>query len=147
MVRDLLLSLCLFWGCSFSFGQIYVESSQAMNIDHVHLDSNIMGGGVACFDFNNDGYEDIYMTGGTNRDQLFENNQNGTFSEVGISAGLSITGPVKTVGVTTGDIDNDGDRDLFVTTSEDHNNLLFLNKVVQLLLYNHTTWLIITIGI
>jgi len=99
-----------------------------MNIVHVHLDSNIMGGGVACFDFNNDGYEDIYMTGGSNRDQLFENNQNGTFSEVGISAGLSITGPVKTVGVTTGDIDNDGDRDLFVTTSENHNNLLFLNN-------------------
>jgi hypothetical protein len=99
-----------------------------MNINHVHLDSNLMGGGVACFDFNNDGYEDIYMTGGTNRDQLFENNQNGTFSEVGISAGLSITGSVKTVGVTTGDIDNDGDRDLFITTSENHNNLLFLNN-------------------
>ena len=128
MVRFLLLSLCLFWGCSFSFAQIYVEASQAMNIAHVHLDSNIMGGGVACFDFNNDGYEDIYMTGGTNRDQLFENNQNGSFSEVGISAGLSITGPAKTVGVTTGDIDNDGDRDLFVTTTEDHNNLLFLNN-------------------
>lgn len=128
MVRFLLLSLCLFWGFSFSLAQIYVEASQAMNIAHVHLDSNIMGGGVACFDFNNDGYEDIYMTGGTNRDQLFENNQNGSFSEVGISAGLSITGPAKTVGVTTGDIDNDGDRDLFVTTTEDHNNLLFLNN-------------------
>ena len=87
-----------------------------------------MGGGVACFDFNNDGYEDIYMTGGTNRDQLFENNQNGTFSEVGISAGLSITGPIKTVGVTTGDIDNDGYRDILVTTTENHNNLLFLNN-------------------
>ena len=34
-----------------------------------------MGSGVAFFDFNNDNWEDIYLTGGEMSDQLFKNNQ------------------------------------------------------------------------
>ena len=111
-----------------TFSQNFTETSQTSGVIHEHVDPHIMGGGAAFFDYNKDGYEDIYITGGNNRDQLFENNQNGTFSEIGIAAGLGMTSAIKTNGVTTGDIDNDGYREIFVTTSEDYANLLFYNN-------------------
>ncbi|MDX2361085.1 MAG: FG-GAP-like repeat-containing protein [Crocinitomicaceae bacterium] len=123
-----IILLLLALPCQLINAQTFLESSQAMGINHEHIDGHIMGGGAAFFDFNNDGFEDLYITGGENRDQLFENNQNGAFTEVGILAGIGMTDTIKTVGVITGDLDNDGDREIFVTTSEDHNNLLFLNN-------------------
>ncbi len=107
--------------------QTFNEISQSAGVIHTHVDEHIMGGGVAFFDFNNDGFQDLYITGGEYTDRIFENNQDGTFTEVGASMGIGFTSGVKTVGVTTGDIDNDGFRDVFVTTSEDHNNLLLKN--------------------
>ena len=108
--------------------QLFSESALSIGIDHVHLDSTLMGGGLAIFDYNNDGYEDIYLTGGDATDQLYRNDQNGSFTEVGTGAGLGITTTIKTSGVATGDIDNDGDRDIFVTTGEDFRNILFENN-------------------
>lgn len=110
------------------FAQTYTESSISLGVTHEYIDSNLMGGGAAFFDFNNDGWEDLYITGGDNRDQLFQNDQTGNFTEIGISAGLGFTSTVKTNGVIAGDIDNDGFKDLFVTTSQYHNNLLLLNN-------------------
>lgn len=117
--------------------QTYTEVSQSIGINHAHKDLNRMGGGSAFFDYNNDGYEDLYLSGGNDRDYLYENNGNGTFTEVGIAAGLASTGTYQTFGVITGDIDNDGDRDLFLTTFMDTdtlgndyfvNNKLFVNQ-------------------
>ena len=48
-----------------------------------------MGGGVAVFDYNNDGWEDIWITGGNKRDVLYKNEGDGTFTEVGFPAGLA----------------------------------------------------------
>ena len=107
--------------------QIFTEVSQSIGVNHTHIDEHIMGGGAAFFDFDNDGFQDLYITGGEYRDRLFQNNQNGTFTEVGQSMGIGFTDSVKTVGVITGDIDNDGYRDIFVTTSENHNNILLKN--------------------
>jgi hypothetical protein len=87
-----------------------------------------MGGGAAFFDFNKDGWEDIYITGGDGRDQLFQNDQTGTFNEIGLSAGLGFTDSIMTNGVIAGDINKDGFPDLFVTTSRDHTNILLLNN-------------------
>lgn len=117
--------------------QTYTEVAQSIGIHHAHKDLNRMGGGCAFFDYNNDGYEDLYLSGGNDRDYLYRNNGNGTFSEVGIAAGLTSTSNYQTFGVTTGDIDNDGDRDLFLTTFMDTdslgndyfvNNKLFVNQ-------------------
>ena len=107
--------------------QTYTESAASMNIVHEHIDVHLIGGGVAVFDHNNDGFEDLYFTGGTGPDHLYENNQDGTFTEVGQANGLAIFNNTKTVGVATGDIDNDGDRDIFVTTAENFENILLLN--------------------
>lgn len=111
-----------------AFGQTFTESSINLGVSHQYIDSNLMGGGAAFFDFNNDGWEDIYLTGGNGRDQLFQNDQTGNFNEIGIAAGLGFTSSILTNGVIAGDINRDGFKDLFVTTSKDHANILFLNN-------------------
>lgn len=82
-----------------------------------------MAGGVAVFDYDNDGYLDIFFTNGANittlkkdspkySNHLFHNNGDGTFTDVTEKAGLDGTG--YDVGVAVGDYDNDGYKDLFV---------------------------------
>jgi enediyne biosynthesis protein E4 len=97
-------------------GQTFEEVSLSSGIDFLPHPSSFMGGGVAVFDFNNDGLEDIYFAGCLDEDALFKNLGNDTFENVTESAGLLLTGDKNTTGVVTGDIDNDGDRDVFVTT-------------------------------
>jgi hypothetical protein len=78
------------------------------------------GTGVAIFDYNNDGWPDIFVVNGTtlksnatNTSHLYHNNQNGTFSDVTAKSGMSHSGWGQ--GVCAGDYDNDGNEDLFVT--------------------------------
>jgi hypothetical protein len=80
-----------------------------------------MGGGVAFFDYDNDGWMDIFIIGGrrlentppaaTNR--LYKNNHDGTFTDVTEKSGLKDTGWAN--GVCVGDYNNDGNEDLFCT--------------------------------
>ncbi len=70
--------------------------------------------GVAWFDYNNDGYLDVFLTNGIgHRNGLFENNRDGRFRDV--SAGAGIENGLGNSGVIAGDIDNDGWVDLFLT--------------------------------
>src|ERR1700693_4799929 len=85
------------------------------------------GTGVAIFDYDNDGWPDIFLVNGTylqgNGDppvsfasptsHMFRNNHNGTFSDVTAKAGLTDNGWGQ--GVCVGDYDNDGHEDLYVT--------------------------------
>lgn len=79
-----------------------------------------MGCGVALFDYDNDGWLDIFLVngstygaGGKPTSYLFRNNRNGTFTDVTAKAGLTQTGWGQACCV--GDFDNDGFDDLFVT--------------------------------
>ncbi|MBW8050349.1 MAG: T9SS type A sorting domain-containing protein [Cytophagales bacterium] len=129
IVKSLILLLSFlpaFWLKALSQG--FSEVSISAGINHQHINTERMGGGGAFFDYDNDGYPDIYLTGGEIRDMLYHNNGNGTFTEVGVAAGLSLTDSISTMGVITGDIDNDGYRDIFVTTWVDEHNLLFKNN-------------------
>jgi hypothetical protein len=70
------------------------------------------GMGVAVGDYDNDGFEDIYVTGyGGNI--LYHNNGNGTFTDVTQKAGVAASGWSASAGFF--DYDNDGKLDLFVT--------------------------------
>ncbi len=81
------------------------------------------GCGVAFFDYDNDGWTDIFVMTGTRLEgfpkgqeptnRLYRNNKNGTFSDVTEKAGLRRTG--WGASVTVGDYDNDGFEDLFLT--------------------------------
>ncbi len=78
-----------------------------------------MGCGVALFDYDNDGWLDIFLVNGTTFEQarptsyLFRNNRDGTFTDVTEKAGLLASGWGQ--GCCAGDYDNDGFDDLFVT--------------------------------
>ncbi|HSE16401.1 MAG TPA: CRTAC1 family protein [Pyrinomonadaceae bacterium] len=80
------------------------------------------GMGVAVGDYNNDGFEDLYVTC-LGPDHLLKNNGNGTFTDVTAKAGVN--DPRWTTGAAFVDYDNDGDLDLFVTNYVDFdiNNL------------------------
>ena len=82
-----------------------------------------MAGGVAVFDYNNDGKLDIFFANGADiktlhktspqySNRLFENDGKGNFKDATEKAGLSGTG--YDVGVAVGDYDNDGYEDIFV---------------------------------
>ncbi|MGA8409246.1 MAG: CRTAC1 family protein [Candidatus Acidiferrales bacterium] len=80
-----------------------------------------MGGGCAFFDFDNDGWMDIFILGGTRlagppagaSNRLYKNNRDGTFTDVTEKSGLHDVGWAN--GVCVGDYNNDGHEDLFCT--------------------------------
>jgi enediyne biosynthesis protein E4 len=81
------------------------------------------GCGVAFYDYDNDGWLDIFLVNGSKLEgfppgqeptsRLFKNNRDGTFTDVTAKAGLVHSGWGQAVCV--GDYDNDGNDDLFVT--------------------------------
>jgi len=81
------------------------------------------GCGVAFYDYDNDGWLDIFLVNGWRLEgfpageepfsHLFKNNRDGTFTDVTLKAGLKHSGWGQ--GVCVGDYDNDGWDDLFVT--------------------------------
>ena len=94
-----------------------------------------MAGGVAVFDYDNDGYPDIYFANGAEqpslektgpqyRNRLYRNRHDWTFEDVTDKAGVAGAG--FNIGVAAGDYDNDGHADLFVTGV--NGNTLFHNR-------------------
>lgn len=140
----LLLTLCLTSACrekssapnpgraSASSKAWFTDITQEVGLDFVHetgatgalLSPEIMAGGAAFLDFDNDGDLDIYLTNGTfgpdhtdttdspvNR--LYRQEADGRFVDVTEASGLGDRG--YGMGVAVGDIDNDGDVDVYVT--------------------------------
>jgi enediyne biosynthesis protein E4 len=76
------------------------------------------GMGLVFADYDGDGFTDVFVSNDTYRNFLFHNNGNGTFSEVGIAAGVAFNENGKSIagmGADFRDIDNDGRPDIFVT--------------------------------
>jgi enediyne biosynthesis protein E4 len=101
-----------------------------------------MVGGVAMFDYDNDGWLDLFFVNGARLldpmplgavpdksdprfwNRLYKNNRDGTFTDVTEKAGLQ--GRLYGMGVATGDYDNDGNMDLLVTNLG--GNILYHNN-------------------
>ena len=92
------------------------------------------GCGVAFYDFDNDGWLDIFLVNGSRLEEfaperapcsyLFKNNRDGTFTDITRKAGVAHSGWGQ--GVCIGDYDNDGYEDLFVTYFG--KNVLYKNR-------------------
>ncbi len=104
-------------------------------IDHKRYIIEAKGSGLAFFDYDQDGWLDIYLTNGTRLDatwpegkaptsRLYKNNRDGTFTDVTEKSGLARTG--WQTGVCVGDYDNDGWDDLFCCFWA--HNILFHNN-------------------
>ena len=81
---------------------------------------------AATADFDGDGWLDIFVGHESTKDdphpsQLFHNNHDGTFTDIGAASGLAELGFVK--GVAWGDFNNDGRPDLYVSVMYGHNRL------------------------
>ncbi len=129
-------------GAGGDTGVQFTDVTQASGVAFTHANSatsnkylvETMGGGVALFDYDNDGRLDVFFTNGAKIDdpmpegkapdksaatfwnRLYHQNADGTFTDVTEKAGL--TGMPQNrygMGVAVGDYDNDGFEDLYVT--------------------------------
>jgi hypothetical protein len=74
--------------------------------------------GVCFGDIDNDGDEDLYvLTVGSSQNHLFENNGNGTFTDITATAGVAAVPGWSYVGCSMGDFNNDGLLDIAIATS------------------------------
>ena len=116
-------------------GLNFVHSIGASEMENI-IES--VGGGAAFIDYDQDGFMDVYICSGswlegfsktkpkaTNpHNHLYRNLQNGTFKEVSKEAGVD--GPWYSMGITVGDINNDGYPDIYL--SNYGKNTLYLNN-------------------
>ena len=104
-------------------------------VDHKRVIIETKGNGIAFFDYDNDGWLDIYMSNGNRLNttwapgtepttHLYKNNRDGTFTDVTERSGLKRTG--WQTGICVGDYNNDGWDDLFCTFWG--HNILFRNN-------------------
>jgi len=85
---------------------------------------------AVAFDYNNDGWPDLFVACDSSPNLLFRNDRDGTFSEVGMEAGCAVNGDgleQANMGVTVGDYDGDGYLDLFLPHFSEHTPILYHN--------------------
>lgn len=123
---------------------IFTDVTQQAGIRFLHINGEKLvknyifeakGGGVGFFDYDNDGYLDIWVVQGSTIERfrkgdnphgaLYRNRGDGTFEEKTKEAGLDRT-PGWGMGVTFGDYDNDGFTDIYLTNMGP--NVLFRNN-------------------
>ncbi len=88
------------------------------------------GLGVLVADFDNDTWPDIYVANDSSPAALYQNNKNGTFTDIGLEAGaaFSVDGkPQAGMGVSAGDYDRDGWLDIFKTNFSGDTSTLYRN--------------------
>jgi hypothetical protein len=97
-------------------------NGQFINITpHALISDSSYGRSASCGDFNNDGFQDIIVLNAWGKISVYQNNGNGTFTDVASTSGLVYQ--EDPAGGAVGDIDNDGDLDLYITNITGKNRL------------------------
>lgn len=89
------------------------------------------GLGVAWCDFNEDGRPDLYVANDQGPNFLYQNNGNGTFTDVGLESGTALSedgAEQASMGVAIGDYDHRGRWNLFVTSFSDEYNAFYRHE-------------------
>ncbi|WP_431123673.1 CRTAC1 family protein [Flagellimonas flava] len=139
-MRKLSLANCLILLCPFLLQaqKMFTDVTEDAGIDHQFLVyEGTFGGGAVVFDINNDGLEDLYITGGTTSDVLYLNQGEGKFKNVFEGSGLEVTADYVTQGVASADVNKDGWRDLFITTINSEDNTTVIPRAKNLLFINN----------
>ena len=126
------LAVGLFHSPPTTRAQTFVDATAEAMIDHVQWENPIddrpealrITGGAAAGDYDNDGWVDLFVTRFEQADILYRNLGNGTFEDVSTEAGFVQS--LRSNGATWGDVDNDGNPDLFVTTVSDPSQRYYL---------------------
>lgn len=114
-------------------GVSYVQQTPAMLPGRCEITGNRrfncepqrMTGGAAVGDYDNDGWDDLFVTRYRQSSILFRNNGDGTFTDVTETSGITLVDYANTPGWF--DIEHDGDLDLMVVTTGGLRNYLFVN--------------------
>ncbi len=88
------------------------------------------GLGVTAADVNLDGWIDLVVANDGNANQVWENQRDGSFEDIGLMSGVSYNAhgrPEASMGITLGDFDADGDEDIFVAHLARETNTLYVN--------------------
>jgi hypothetical protein len=88
------------------------------------------GLGVSTFDFDDDGFTDLYVANDSMPATLYRNNRDGTFSDVAVTAGCAYSQdgkPQAGMGVAIGDYDRNGTMDIFKTNFAGDTSTLYAN--------------------
>ncbi len=98
---------------------------------HVGPPAPRTGLGVVVADYDRNGTTDVYVANDKKANQLWLNRGDGTFEETAVMNGSAYDANGKaeaSMGVTSGDVDADGDEDLFITHLRGESNTLYLNE-------------------
>jgi len=93
------------------------------------LDEQGRGMQALFWDFDQDGDDDLYVANDVSFNTLFRNEGDGSFRDVTFLVGLD--DPRGGMGLTVGDVDRDGDEDLFLTNWQLEANALYQNNLIN----------------
>ena len=124
------LSLILFVQFTFCglLSAQFRNVSAEVGIEHISVSPILMGGGATFIDYNNDGWQDIIVTGGTTNDKVFKNINGQRFEEDLNALPFYRTNSTLTSAVQGLDFNNDGCRDILISNfNKNEGNILLQN--------------------
>ncbi|MFD2824721.1 FG-GAP-like repeat-containing protein [Lacinutrix iliipiscaria] len=122
MIRRILLLCCFIFSVTAKAQISFADQASGLGLDAA-CGTTIFGNGITFYDFNSDGWDDVTINTESGESLRFFENLNGTFQEIFLEIPDFIA---QTKQVNWVDFDNDGDKDLFVT-SDLNGNKLFEN--------------------